>query len=179
MKKRIVLFLFALLIATTVWYTFPKTLVKQLDGVYYQLGKDEIIRNIAVQIDGTLQKSLLGKRTFKGEIKIEGEDFVVPANQRQLELTFSKADNRGFLNYGYVDDEANPKVYSYGVIYMNPDFTEFTIAKYEKDHEEDFGGSWSGADGFMITAPADDRASAITISNRLMKNFLLEGDLLR
>lgn len=46
-----------------------------------------------------------------------------------------------------------PDIYNYGLIYINDDFTQFTIALFTDGHS----GTWSPSDGLMITAPAKDR----------------------
>lgn len=178
MFKKITAAIIISLIIFTIWYTFPKQHTTTFEGVSYQLGEEDSYENVVIHVDGKLQKSFTGKKTFIGTIEIEGDEMPVPPQERTLELVF-EGDNRGIMSYGYVGENAEPKIYSYGLIYINRDFSEFTIAKYEKEDENDWGGNWTGDDGLMITAPATDRETALRISNDLMKGFLQEGQTLK
>ncbi|MFN7253395.1 MAG: hypothetical protein ACK4M9_21880 [Anaerobacillus sp.] len=177
MRKIIVVSILLIVGLSLVWYTFPKTHSHTLQGVSYQLGNEEFVEKVTIKIDGKFKKSLTGERTFKGTIDIEGEDIPVPLEERTLELVFNdnifKDDYFASIVYSSVKN-AVPRLYSYGFIFINKDFTQLTIVKFNKDNGEDFGGTWSAYDGLMITAPVDTREQALSISNALMSGFLEE-----
>ncbi|WP_206669687.1 hypothetical protein [Paenibacillus luteus] len=141
-----------------------------MEGVKYKLGvnDEQTVIPVSIHIDGKLSRSLIGRQTFKGKLSIEGEHIPVPENQDQLELHFEK--NRSALMVYRYYENGQPKMYSYGQLYINKDFSELTIAVYTKDGEG--GGSWDGNDGLMISAPASDRMNALQLSNRLMKAMM-------
>ncbi|OMF24151.1 hypothetical protein BK133_23335 [Paenibacillus sp. FSL H8-0548] len=154
----------------------PKSYMVTLEGVKYQLGADNAasLNPVAIHMDGTLKRSLTGKKTFKGTIDVEGEILPVPEDQRELEISFRR-DQAGIITYGYYEN-GQPRLYAYGVLYVNNDLSKVAIAIFDKDDEG--SGGWTGEDGWMITAPAVDRTSALTAANELMKDYL-GGNLLK
>jgi hypothetical protein len=50
---------------------------------------------------------------------------------------------------------------------------EFTIIVLEENKEKRGSSSWSSKDGLMISAPASSRNEALGISNKLMKDILV------
>lgn len=151
----------------------PKSYSVTLEGVKYRLGAENeaSLEPVAIHMYGTMKRSLTGKGMFKGTIDVVGEILPVPADKRKLKINFNR-DHSGQIIYGYYED-GQPWVYSYGVIYVNNDLSKITIAVFDKD--EAGGGGWTGADGLMITAPADDRTNALKVANELM-NDVLEGN---
>ena len=60
-----------------------------------------------------------------------------------------------------------PLLTTYGVMYINNDMSELTVSILEPDPKDPTRKSWSGADGFMIAAPASSREEALALSNKL------------
>jgi hypothetical protein len=148
-----------------------------LKGLKYQLGSENnhFTKPVTISIDGKLLKSITGIKTFIGTINIEGENIPVPEDQRELEINF-QPDGAGHIVYGYFEN-GRPGTYSYGTLYVNKDFSKVTVATFEKDGVDRSSGSWTSEDGFMITAPAGNRAEALKISNELMKDYLKSNPL--
>ncbi|KAA0965752.1 hypothetical protein FQ087_05585 [Sporosarcina sp. ANT_H38] len=152
--------------------TFPKQFTVNLEGIKYQLGAGNIYftKPITIHIDGKLQQSLTGSKTFKGSIDIDHEKIPVPEDQRGLEIKF--LDNGGgHIVYGYIED-GRPGTYGYGVLYTNSNFSEVTITILQKDETDQTNRGWTSENGQMITAPAANRAEALKISNELMQDYL-------
>jgi regulator of replication initiation timing len=151
------------------WNFYPKHYKETLNGVYYQLGKKDVSENIKIHIEGKLRNHLFGDKKFDGTVKFEGE--MVPRiskNRGDLELWYEKGF--GVINSFYRTDEngvLKPDIYHYGIVYINDDFTQFTIKVNSRDTDDD-QGSWSEENGLMITAPADNREEAIEISDELI-----------
>lgn len=61
----------------------PKQYTVNLEGVKYQLGTENnhFTKPITIRIDGKLQQSLTGTKTFKGTIDIDGEKIPVPEDK--------------------------------------------------------------------------------------------------
>ncbi len=150
----------------------PKQYAVSLVGLKYQLGDEnkDFEEPIYINIDGKLQKSLTGSKTFTGTIDIHGEKIPVPLDQRELVIKFQE-DGAGHIIYSYIENGI-PGTYGYGTLYINKDFSEVTITTYERDEVNTSKGGWTSEDGFMITAPAITRAEALEISNKLMKDYL-------
>ncbi|MBO0586864.1 hypothetical protein [Sporosarcina sp. E16_8] len=152
--------------------TFPKQYTVNLEGVKYQLGTENnhFTEPITIRIDGKLQQSLTGSKTFKGTIDIDDEKIPVPEDQRGLEIMFQ--DNGGGpIVYSYFEN-GRPGTYGYGVLYTNSNFSEVTIATFQKDETDLSNRGWTSENGQMITAPAANRTEALKISNELMKDYL-------
>lgn len=152
--------------------TFPKQYTVNLEGVKYQLGAENnhFMEPITICIDGKLQQSLTGSKTFKGTTDIDDEKIPVPEDQRGLEIKFQD-DGGGHIVYGYFEN-GRPGTYGYGVLYTNSNFSEVTIATFQKDKTDLSNRGWTSENGQMITAPAANRTEALKISNELMQVYL-------
>lgn len=162
-----------LLVTIIAWafiYTYPKQLTFTMQGVMYQLGEEnkDYVKPAAVSVNGKMQKSILGVKTFKGVIDIEGENIPVPEENRELELRFSE-HGEAQLFYRYIKS-GNFKQFLYGIIFINNDFSKIAIMKYQAN-PDDNGGGWNGSNGYMISAPAQNRDEALKISNELLDDF--------
>lgn len=138
-----------------------------MQGVMFQLGevhKDKL-NPTAISVHGELKKSIRGVRTFQGTIDIEGENIPVPEENRKLELRFSKQGETQ-LFYRYFDN-GSFKQFLYGILFINKDFSKIAIMKYQRN-PDGHGGGWNGGDGYMISAPAQNREEALEISNELL-----------
>lgn len=163
MKKNIVRLgipILLILVTYSVWVTFPEQFNQTLQGINYQLGNEEELYEVSIQIDGELRRGLFGGKTFEGVIDIEDEELPIPKGERNVTIKFD-SDGRGDIVY-YGISNGHPYTHHYGSIFANYNFTEITILK----------GSWNANEGFMITAPAKDYFEALTISNELMRDFL-------
>ena len=74
--------------------------------------------------------------------------------------------NRGLL---FCFDDNVGDYTSYGDMYINQMMKEFTICILEEDKQNKGGKTWTPIDGLMVSAPANNRAEALEISNKLMK----------
>lgn len=170
LKTKLWIFIGILLAAALAWafiYTYPRQLTVTMQGVMYQLGevhKDEVSPT-AISVHGELKRSILGVRTFQGTIDIEGENIPVPEENRELELRFSKQGETQ-LFYRYFNN-GSIKQFLYGILFINKDFSKIAIMKYQRNPDGN-GGSWNGGDGYMISAPAQNREEALEISNELL-----------
>lgn len=152
---------------------YPQTIHLHAQGIKYRLGAEHTgdEKSVAIDMNGTVYTSLTGNKRFVGTISIEGEEIPVPENQRQLEINLGK-DLSGVMLYQYNEDEGIGH-FLYGTIFVNRSFREVTITVMDQySAEGNQGGNWSGGDGLMISVPASDRAEALRISNRLMKDYL-------
>src|SRR4051812_10209727 len=77
MKIKVLVVLLVVLVVvlalSATWYFTPKHYNKTLDGVYYQLGKEGVIENVKVHLNGKLRYHINGTKTFRGAIHITGE----------------------------------------------------------------------------------------------------------
>ncbi|TCZ68313.1 hypothetical protein E0485_03060 [Paenibacillus albiflavus] len=161
-----------LILGFILYMIYPTTVNFAVEGVKYRLGAENqnILKPVTIQVKGTMQKSLTGAKTFKGTLYIEGEEIPTAAEQKELIIEFDPK-GQGYLAF------PNPPTYkppnlSYGMSYINSDFTQISITVHEKDLLNPGAGHWNSGDGLMIAAPAQNRADALHISNELMKPFL-------
>lgn len=158
---------------SSIWHLTPKRYKETIDGVYYHLEEEGIIEHIKIRFDGKLQNHINGKKSFKGTIDFEGNEVPqIPEDraEQELQLQYS-GDNFGVIYSAFriKDDEGRiePDIYNYGWIYINDDFTEFTIKVITINNSSSF----SQSDEFMITAPARDREEALEKSEKIIKDF--------
>lgn len=151
---------------------WPKEVVLTLDGVEYQLGKEnrDHLKPVTIRIDGKVTKNFFGKPRFKGTIDIEGEEIPVPKDQRELNIPFVR-HGWGAMIYAYLDN-GDAKLYSYGTVFFNEAFNQITILKYDRREGGEGKRGWRAEDGLMITAPSTTRKEALQIANTLMQDFL-------
>lgn len=158
--------IFALLLV--IWYTSPKQHTRVLQGISFALNNTQEEQK-EIFIGGKVSKNLMGEKTFKGIIEVEGEELLIPSDDREVVIRF--LDNGlGTIVYAGIDEESRkPYTYSYGIIFANDDFSQVVIIKEnENENEED----WSLEDKTIIVAPADNRTEGIEIANKLMEEFL-------
>ncbi|WP_138417279.1 hypothetical protein [Aquibacillus sediminis] len=178
MKIKLTITVVLVIIIAVAWNYYPKPYTKNLNGVYYQLGNEEVREQIKMRIDGRLRNPLFGKTRFDGTVEFEGEEVPrVPEDRGELELWFE--DGYGsVVSFGRTraDGVLEPSIYYYGTVYSDNDFSQFTIAVYSRDTEDEDRGSWSAADGLMITAPAEDREQALKINQQLFNQYEKNGN---
>ncbi len=158
-----------LLVAVAGWYSLPKKIEKVYDGVEFQLGSEKE-EKVTITLSGKLTKSLFGEKTFRGSLQINDE--VIPsalAYEDTIEVIFGKIWVGGIIQYLEHTEDGLGRVFSYGIIYVNDDFSELTIAKNEQSGNGT--SEWNGENGRMISAPASNRVEALAISNRLLKDI--------
>lgn len=68
--KKIIFYIFILLIVLTLIYYSPKKFNKEYNGVIYRLGDSSYSKNIKISFDGYLSKRLFKGDKFQGAIKI-------------------------------------------------------------------------------------------------------------
>jgi len=139
-------------------------------GIKYRLGAEG-----AFVIRGKLHTSLTGKRTFKGEVTVVGEQIPVPEDQRKIEILFAN-DGWGAMMYPYFLFDARGAVvgsdiYASHSIFASKDFSQATLLLNPGNGTERTE-DWSTDGGAMISAPASTREEALTLSNQLMRKYL-------
>lgn len=176
MKKKLWLGSLAIIIifiAFAAYWFFPRTVALNTEGFKYRLGKENIAygESLQVHVNGKAYRRLGDKVKFIGEIQLEGKDTLVQENSWQVDLLIDQTN--GELLYVRGNDTMLHE--TIGTLFINRDFSEMTIAVIE-EYEDGNGGSWSGEDGLMISAPAATREEALAVSNLLMADYLKNSD---
>jgi hypothetical protein len=172
LKRKITITMLLVLTTFSVWYFYPKTYSEMLHGVYYHLGNEEVFETIELHIDGKLQNHITGKKTFDGEVSWKGNGVPLLSNNDKLKLYY-ESGKIGIIATYFSEGEGGVAVAEgdiYGMVYINEDFSEFMLRVYSKDTVTD------NNDEFMITAPANSRAEALDITERLLKDYRRVGD---
>lgn len=158
-----------LLIAGLIYHMSPRNISLSVKGDEYRLGSAQIVKPVTLQVTGTLQTSLLGVRTFNGLIDIHGVPVSNVVGHGMTVQMFSNAMLGGIITYV---DSKTQQVNQFGELFSNRQFNEFTITVFQADKH---GFGWSGANGLMISAPAQNRTQALHISNHLLESQFLHG----
>ncbi len=140
-------------------YRIPKEFQKEYQGVYYQLGNPEFSEKVSVSFDGYLTRGLWQMDTFEGNIRI--------GDQEMTYVKLSMFEDRGA--YICYLDKGTHDFNSYGTLYTTDIKKGFTIGINKKDENNPGYSSWSGEDGYMISAPASNRSEALELANRMME----------
>ncbi|NPV43319.1 MAG: hypothetical protein HPY70_04970 [Firmicutes bacterium] len=129
-------------------YTQPKEIHYTYNGIKYHKAKKEIAEPVCIEINGKYKRSFWGERDeFVGKVIIGNEVFIF---SRQP-IVFNKNMMAPFVSYGRSH---------HGTIFASRMFKEITIDVHEYD-------------GYLISAPCNDRKEAVHISNRLMKKTFM------
>ncbi len=107
------------------------------------------------------------KVKFIGEIQLEGKNTPAEQNRWQVDMLIDLKNGDEL----YVRHDGKMLHETIGRLFVSRDFSEMTITVME-EYEEGNGGSWSGGDGLMISAPAATREEALAVSNSLMADYL-------
>ncbi|WP_127533126.1 hypothetical protein [Paenibacillus kobensis] len=176
------------LAASAIYYTFPRNVEVRLTGIKYRLGEEGAkagTEQATVFIKGKSRMTWKGKRIFRGEVGIVGEDIPVPEDQRRLTIHFDDK-GMGAMSYAYFDYDrpggtAHPRTYRYHTLFANKDYSEITLLlMMPRGGNTDTSSKWwSGEDGFMLSAPANNREEALVVSNQLMRKYLSQPGLER
>lgn len=167
MKKLYLIFICIVgLVSFVVWYSIPKDINQAFDGIVYGVGSksNQINKEVTITIKGKLYRKIFNHDRFKGTIDIKGE---VPTNifldKKKVEVVF--LENGGSLLFG---DS------SYGILYINKDFSELSIIVYEliESGRNNVSYGWDPEDGVLISGPAKSRKEAINITNELIGDLL-------
>lgn len=71
--------------------TYPRHIDMLLEGVQYKLGSPQQgVKPVTLELNGTLHRSLRGRRTFDGTVNVSGTTFPNKANGKLLEIPFDK-----------------------------------------------------------------------------------------
>lgn len=158
--KRLIFYIFILLILSTVIYFYPKKFNKEYNGVIYRLGDSSYSENIKISFDGYLSKRLFKGDKFQGTINI---------GDKKFDKVFMEFSNRGDALVQYYGESLGEYMV-YGNMYSVNIKDRFTINVWEAVNSG--GYTWSSNNGLMVSAPANSRSEAVDISNKLMKNIL-------
>lgn len=160
------------LILSYKWYTHPRQIVQNIEAVEFHLGKnaDQAIMPVRIEIDGYLTRSITGKKHFNGTIKLFSGDKQLTDEKSYTQIVFNLSGG-GALVY---DETANgvPKLNSYGLIFIDKDFSSVAIAKHVTENGETNTKSWETTRGMMIAGPSSSREEGLRVSNALMADFL-------
>ena len=145
------------------YYRTPKLVKVEYQGIYYQLGNQNTEEEIPVIFDGYLTRGLWLEDSFQGTITV-GEEIL-----NKVDIRLPKDSPSVIIYY----DEATKDYVSYGSLYTRDIKKSLTINIFQYDKSTDSDG-WSSADGYMLSAPAEDRREALELSNQLMKGHLIK-----
>jgi len=161
-KKAIgIIFIVIVLIIASVVFFIPEKINKEYSAVMCRLGDPDYSENLIIKIHGEVS-SVFGKRTFKG---------IIDIGDTQMSFEKLQFDRFGRASLFYYDKTA--KYYlSYGDFVSQNMATGFTICVLERI--DDRSSSWSCMDGLIISAPANNRAEAVDIFNKLMEHILID-----
>lgn len=146
-----------------IFRTYPRHISEKLHGVEFRLGSPQSgVKPVTLQLEGTLDTSLLGKQSFHGKVIIIGATYKNKDNSKRTDIVFQTHTLAGGMITYF--DYKTMTAYNYGSMFTNHRFNQFTI--------EEFHSGWDGGSGLMISAPASSRSDGLKLANNLMENVL-------
>ncbi|GGA60395.1 hypothetical protein [Ornithinibacillus halotolerans] len=133
---------------------------------------EQLTENIQFHINGKLENRIFGKKKFDGKVVLEGDHLPPVQGIDEEGLQLWSEDRYGVLHsFGSVDADGNytPSIHLYGIVFIDEDFSNFTIQINPVDEQQ----PWLESEQLMITAPASGREEAIKLSDQLMEEFMM------
>lgn len=143
------------------WYRVPWGFHKEFEGIYYKPGDPGFSERLTISFDGYLQRGVWQDDKFEGMMRVGDKDMNV--------ILQIPDDQATYLNY--ID---NNTIEMYGIMYTKDIKKGFTIFLYKQDETNKNHSGWTVEDGYMISAPADNRSEALKLSKRLA-DIWMEG----
>lgn len=168
--KLSILIVLILLIGSYIGYTYPRSWVKEFEGIQYRIGESakDYSNIVKIKFDGTFSKNFIFGNTFKGELYINDLRFY------EDELKFDKF-NRAFLishQSKMMGENLIPSM-----LIIDSGFNKLVIAISERNSRDvgttSSGYGWSVHDGLVIAAPAKNRNDAVSITSEIIAKSLL------
>ena len=145
---------------------WPREFIKDFNGVKYQLGPDNktYSESVKISFNGVFKKCYFGllDDRFIGYITIDGTDIK---EDEEFNLSFGEEKEAILAHTYFVKSEKAMLTSSYGRLHIDEGFEEFTIELYTGEPNNKRFNSF---DGFMISAPAENRDEALLISKKLV-----------
>ena len=153
--KIILLIVLIFIIGIYLFYVYPRQINITYNAIEYQIGNTQIEKPVKINIDGFYYNKILSKDTFGGIITINDKKLI--ANNLLIN------ENGQILS---IADSNSGLTSSYGAIFASNKLNSLTICVYDNR-------GWSSNDGLMLSAPCNNRAGALAVSNRLLRNYIL------
>lgn len=165
-RKNVILFstvlILLLVLGASILYIYPRNIGVNYNGIKYQAKSTDSATSVNIKIEGNLRKKLFNKGSkFYGKIIIDNITF----EYTEWPLYFDKR-NVGLLEYREADN-----MKTFGQIITSNSFKTFTLEVFKTQNG---GYSWNSGDGWLISAPANNRNEAVEISNVLLKKLHAE-----
>jgi len=153
------IFILLLVLGASILYIYPRNISVNYNGIKYQCGSTDNSTSVNIKIEGSLRKKLFGKSSkFYGKIIIDDINF----EYTEWPLYLDKK-NVGLLEYREADN-----MKTFGQVITSNSFKTFTLEVFKTQKG---GYSWNSGDGWLISAPANNRNKAVEISNVLLKKL--------
>ena len=150
--------------------TYPQQRDMTLTGIVYQSGNDNdsFKHEVNLSVKGKFKKSLWGKHKFQGYFEIQDDRFSLQGDQTYVEIAYQE-NKPAVLGYVQFNDEGSTSLISLGDIFINEDFTAFTILMTYIDGQ---ATGWNHNDGYVLSAPVNDREEAVHLTRKLTKGYM-------
>lgn len=153
-KKKYIWILTSLLIIYLAIYFIPwrHKIDTTIQGMQFRIGDKDYSKDVSIKVKGVYKQYLIKKDTFEGAISVDIYDFT--HNTTIAPTTFY--DGHGNLIY---ESKNYLELHSLGLLVCSPDFHKMLITVNEPVEKGAKG--WSGENGLVIAAPANNREEAI------------------
>jgi hypothetical protein len=146
---------------------FTKKINIAYDGIEWGLGDPEYSEKVTVTMKGKYYRYLFRTNYYEGTLKIKGagSDFYIYNDEVRFEFKDSDCRVHNSLPYGEYDEKLVHE------LLWNGSFDTLVFKVYEIMGASNEITSWDSNTGYIITAPAKDRESAIKATNKVLKDI--------
>lgn len=152
-----------LLFSAYEFYIFPRKASLTYYGIKYKADNSQHQEQVKIEMTGFYSNRLFTKDYFEGSISIDNESYP-PKGSNYPGLRLIVCKDLQILSYR--DFDGDKAIHTYGEIFLGKSLKELTILL------QDGHSSRNSKDGYIISAPANNRAEAVKITNELMNSIL-------
>lgn len=161
----------ALIVLTSLYIPFIRKIDITVDGVQCRIGDETEEKSVKITVKGTYKNYLIKDDTFQGSLEVEGYEQAY--SNYDVELLFHNKSS--VVSYFTITDDGMPKINTLGSIIIENNFKQILLCISEPiENEGNSGKGWTGEDGLIIVAPAQTRAEAMQLANKLAKDTFFE-----
>ncbi|MHB8128880.1 MAG: hypothetical protein ACYDEX_07775 [Mobilitalea sp.] len=148
---------------------FTKKIDISYDGIEWGLGDPEYSEKVSVVMKGKYYRYLFRTKYYEGTLEIKGNaagsDFDICNDEVRFEFKDTDCRVHNALAYGEYEEKLVHE------LLWNGSFDTLVFKVYEIMGTSDEILSWDSNTGYVITAPAKDRESAIKATNKVLKSI--------
>ncbi|PXW86016.1 hypothetical protein DES38_1262 [Streptohalobacillus salinus] len=165
-KIKILSIVIILILLTTtfiLFYNFPTKIEAEYPAIQYNEGYPDSVVQTKIKISGTLNRPIIGNKTFNGQFVIKGYNFS--KDYKLIDVVFSNFTKKSMVgSLGYINNKNGKNDLKIVGIIASSDMEKFTLSFYDSEKEEP-----NPEKQIKISAPSTTYEEGMKIQNELIK----------